>query len=969
MAVFLAWWWPAAKPLQAFDQNGDRFFCQVASVTDGDTLRCADGTRVRLHAVAARESDESCSPGHPCPSASGAAATATLRELAGGQGLQWLHESSRETWPGEIDTNNRFDSHLFGHMHDHDQVSISRGGGQTRRSMQASSLFGLETFGGGKHVRVQGYSLNQLLCDATSRTLRVWPRTLSVQKDGDRKISADISLGLENDQYFDVECAPRAPKKALGTESGRFDSSPEPLTAKLVDVPHSQVVVTLASQPEAIAVELEKIHHHIPSEPAHTNVRTLEKRNACNALRTGRIMWSVSDWGMGEDGFLGVVQCDLHETGRPSYSFDFSDYRSRDEFLVDTQERFGVPFEVLCANIETVGPAYVVFNDIPIDREAAAGQVPIEVDIERIATLLSEFAPQAKVVLRAARAPRGATRYPVVELKALDEPDVANYLREHPQGGSALASPETVGVLYRHTDGVPSRLDSALRKLAVSSLKTVVRSDTDRGDRTAVSSFPPALVNAVAHIEQTQKAGSGSPYDLLKALACLPRGDQIEDIARLNGPKALRLDDALMLVDRGLVDSMPLVGLSNRDDRTDSKTLMVPRPVREYVRSQLTETQARNFDRKMVEIYFGKKWISGKITGSRAARNAASSLCQMHVVVNSCSLIIRYIRLAVSKHDTVQIEAGIRLASAFVECLDDGSHHRAAADLCADILELIPVEGYTRQRTILELEHACNLRMIRKREEARDLLLGLDFSFLSKWQRQSAQLNLALIYERLGETEDAEKAARDCISTDGRSEMALQAKSILIGQEENQQHRKEQLKKLRLQSDRKKAYVNANNIAITLASDAKIAGDLEEARKLLREVIAGARQQQDFYNGARAIANLAGYLPSGTLFDSTERRLLMDAYHFAHAERLPSLFDQCHHGLWKAFEAEGDVENLLRLYRSSSFIWRLHGRDSMERSYLEKLRALQNRMAGHSSDRDYFVVRVIFVLGDSSGLT
>lgn len=38
--------------------------CVVASITDGDTLRCRDGTRIRLHAVAARERDGSCSPGH-----------------------------------------------------------------------------------------------------------------------------------------------------------------------------------------------------------------------------------------------------------------------------------------------------------------------------------------------------------------------------------------------------------------------------------------------------------------------------------------------------------------------------------------------------------------------------------------------------------------------------------------------------------------------------------------------------------------------------------------------------------------------------------------------------------------------------------------------------------------------------------------------------------------------------------------
>ena len=56
--------------------------CEVAYITDGDTLRCQDGTRIRLHAVAARESDGSCSPGHPCPAASAASATAELRRLA-----------------------------------------------------------------------------------------------------------------------------------------------------------------------------------------------------------------------------------------------------------------------------------------------------------------------------------------------------------------------------------------------------------------------------------------------------------------------------------------------------------------------------------------------------------------------------------------------------------------------------------------------------------------------------------------------------------------------------------------------------------------------------------------------------------------------------------------------------------------------------------------------------------------------
>lgn len=61
-------------------RNG--FTCAVSHVHDGDTLRCADGTRVRLHAIAAREIDGSCRPGHPCPQASGAEAKRALEALA-----------------------------------------------------------------------------------------------------------------------------------------------------------------------------------------------------------------------------------------------------------------------------------------------------------------------------------------------------------------------------------------------------------------------------------------------------------------------------------------------------------------------------------------------------------------------------------------------------------------------------------------------------------------------------------------------------------------------------------------------------------------------------------------------------------------------------------------------------------------------------------------------------------------------
>lgn len=66
------------------------FRCRVAKVNDGDTLRCQDGTRVRLHAISARETDNSCSPGHPCSATHADEATRVLMRLVSGKMLDCM---------------------------------------------------------------------------------------------------------------------------------------------------------------------------------------------------------------------------------------------------------------------------------------------------------------------------------------------------------------------------------------------------------------------------------------------------------------------------------------------------------------------------------------------------------------------------------------------------------------------------------------------------------------------------------------------------------------------------------------------------------------------------------------------------------------------------------------------------------------------------------------------------------------
>jgi hypothetical protein len=64
--------------------EGERFACTPEKVWDGDgPIHCAEGPKVRLAGIAAREMNGSCSPGQPCPEASAEAARDALAGLLG----------------------------------------------------------------------------------------------------------------------------------------------------------------------------------------------------------------------------------------------------------------------------------------------------------------------------------------------------------------------------------------------------------------------------------------------------------------------------------------------------------------------------------------------------------------------------------------------------------------------------------------------------------------------------------------------------------------------------------------------------------------------------------------------------------------------------------------------------------------------------------------------------------------------
>lgn len=71
-------------PGAAIVAEGERFACTPLKVWDGDgPIHCAEGPKVRLAGIAAREMDGRCKSGHPCPEATAGAARDALAALLG----------------------------------------------------------------------------------------------------------------------------------------------------------------------------------------------------------------------------------------------------------------------------------------------------------------------------------------------------------------------------------------------------------------------------------------------------------------------------------------------------------------------------------------------------------------------------------------------------------------------------------------------------------------------------------------------------------------------------------------------------------------------------------------------------------------------------------------------------------------------------------------------------------------------
>lgn len=856
----------------------------------------------------------------------------------------WLHQTASSIFDDEINSPNRFTAHFFGHMHESNTEYVSRCGAAIKRAIQAASLFGMEKVSGGID-RTHGYSMGRIIKrDLKSEAdLIIWPRSAYHGKGG-WKVGPDPEFTLSEDNNISDKIYLRS---SLGA-----------------GVRHSPTLNYEAFSADDVSSKpiLQSLTYTIKPANAHLHIRSVETKTALEAINKFRHLWVVSEWGMGADEFLWTNQYLLSELDFNIFRIDFNDYTTRENFLETFDGKIGCSFEKLCNFLDQTKNSYLIIDDIPIATDLES-EGRIESEIEDLVKIVLQFCMSLKVIIRSRRMPINLSSK-IVSLNALDEADTRLYVNNHPDREGLYVDEESIGVIYRRTEGVPALIDRDIKDLKVVSLSELSISDFSFSSKYKNKDVPNSLVKALHEIANSPDPEINNAYALLKVLSIFPRGESLERVKRFNRKTIFYANHAHILMERTLIESIRPINVGEQYDDHKVK-LVVPRPIRDYVFSLISQNEYKALNEKAIELYFGSSWKVGTIKQNSKFKFEDPQFPSGDIE-NASAIIQRIIDAAILAGDSRVISLGLDILCYYTAKLAAGSHYREVTNVCHNLFEKIDDKDFSVKINQLKGRYASALRMIDEDYKAKELLLDLKDVYSDKSKKAAVLIDLAMIHESLGENEEALEIANEVKRLSPKSSYSLQADSMIL-EMSNDSSRIAKLHNLEQMAAKKKRFTIADNIKIEIARDE---ADPEKKMQCYTEVMERSGAAKNRYNYVRALVMYANTkLEHNHRFTHDDRNKLIRAYHFLYNQRMSVLFNNCHKVLWHIFLQDNSIINLFQLFRHSSLVWRLNGQEDKEKAYIEKIEGFYKTKNFKLPNQDaaYLFGRIEMLKGEGYG--
>lgn len=839
----------------------------------------------------------------------------------------WLSESCKDSYDSFIYTNNRFYGHFCGHMHSAYDRDQSEGGGEIRRLKQGVALFGLEKTGSGENRR-HGYSHYTFIKDDDGVREILTPRSALRQQDGAWMLMPNNTFPLNANNQVIRSIRLSSVKKEAGGLSEKESTRGEVRDIK--DLNNTNLVNYL----EVTALRHLEWRLPMPQE-RHQRIRGGEMAQAQRFLSESRMLWVEADWGMGKEDFLGVLFDKLTRIKQDTFifRFDCDGLYDIEGFYRGFEEQFGFELQVFLASINESYSVYIVCDNIDNALIEECGE-----ELERILSIIKDYSIRVHIICTS-RYKNDFFTQTSVKLQPLLSYEIKAYVEGHNDFTRDLLAEDCLDIIQVKSSGIPMIIDRIVSALSVISVEELSDFELDISNAgNNIESVPVSLKLAVKTFSDSSDSVYSSGYKLLKVLALIPYGECLKKIRYIDRRHPIGISCVINLQHLSLVTSSPMLMYSQSgeilsDIDTSERILKVPKQVRDYIFSCMSDDEIDSLIYGIADILFGKNWRSGKVkiidskfVGSRGARGFGPG--------NEHEVVKLLLHKAIREDDIPSVDTALGISVSYCIGLDNCNRYRDILFVSSEILPLI--SGRNSNYSIkLMILRAKALRMLSRYDEAlkifQDLLSG-------KWKLTNKEriqifLNIALTYKSLKKMESAKEWALKVVDSNCGKGQKIHAQSIIC---EIEGGSIEEMNRLEGQARANKSLIVANNIAYSMACANNTATSYKMFDKILNS-------SGDVYNKVKAASKktiLAFKNMNKSIIGKKEEAILAYGYSLYYNQRIKGVFKDCHEALWLIYENEKSIEKLLRIFRLSSLLWRLLDKTSSEVSYLEKLSQL-----------------------------
>ena len=808
----------------------------------------------------------------------------------------WLSADAKIHFKQEIYPPGRFFAQYCGHQHESEAFETSEMGGLPRRGRQAPALFGLEMIGGTEKKRIHGYTAGQYIFDENKALEKMWPRTAQWSRSGELRLRPDNSYDLIEDSFivttFEIS---QSDSNDVGNQSG---TSPDELDEG--QIPQADTSLIILEDQAKQASPKERLagcaRLKVKAMPQHCVIRKEEQSQLELELRRKRRAWIVADWGVGKEGFLGACFERLKSPLGEIEIFHLQCSEAEDIESLESQftQQFALALQAFSNHTSALSSAYLLLDDI----HPNLCQGTLLQRLQSIIQAMLDYSPSLRVLIVSRSRPEHAD-VGVVELKPMEVPDVRLYLENHPDASPDLCEEDAVYRIHERSDGLPRHIDRIIDELKVSTLDHVLEAEWTRKPAETVSQepVPRALISDVASLSRSEDQRTRRSYLLLKVLSLLPYGETIQALRHYLPAEPFFLENALELTHVRLLDIFPLKSIlptANSKQTADQdipKLLKVPRQVRDYVCTLISDEERKQIIVAGADNYFGPRWRTGKIKLRTLPFEYQEYLNSGPG--NEFAVIHDLIVSARTADSSTDLKRALKLGISFCSSLRSRDRFKDCSIVSGGLLQLFNRVDAEEQWAHLATIHGATLRMTGKNDEALKSLkeaIDLGGDYLENQKRGSIYLGIALAEESLGNDEAAVAAAKEVLEkTKENSGTHLQALAIIYEHTLPEKEATVQLAALRERALDLHLTVLSNNLALTLSN--RTTSDVDKDA-FLNDIL---KTSGDIYNHIRAIVIKAERT------QVTSRRLsrldlisLSSAYSYLYAQRLNSLFDRCH---------------------------------------------------------------------------